>query len=90
MLSEVALWIAKTIGAEKLKQALNRSSLTSENRSLKKALRESQERREELERVNELLARVARDRDDYFAEVVRLRQEIAALRAELARPGDGR
>lgn len=53
-------------------------------RSLKKALRESQERREELEGVRDLLARLHAERDTAEAEVIRLRVENVRLREELA------
>ena len=56
-----------------------------ELRSARKALAESQERREELEEVARLLERTAGQRDAYFEELVRLRAENVALRAEVER-----
>lgn len=73
MLAEVGLWLAKTLGAEQIKRMLGRRGLQAENRSLKKALSDSQQRREELEGAFELLSRLVKERDQLQAEVIRLR-----------------
>lgn len=85
MLAEVGLWLAKTIGADQLKRLLGRRGLQAENRSLKKALVDSQQRREELEGIADLLSRLDKERDQLQAEVIRLRVENAALRAAAER-----
>ena len=80
MLAEVGLWLAKTLGAEQIKRLLGKRGLQAENRSLKKALNDSQQRREELESVYDLLSRLYNERDQLQAEVIRLRAENVALR----------
>lgn len=89
MLIEVGLWLAKAIGGEQIKRLLNLRGLQAELRSLKKALRDSQERREELEGVFDVLARLHAERDAAQAEVFKLRVENADLLRRLdARAGN--
>ena len=80
MRADVGLWLAKTLGAEQIKRLLGKRGLQAENRSLKKALNDSQQRREELESVYDLLSRLYNERDQLQAEVIRLRAENVALR----------
>lgn len=47
--AEILAWIAKTIGGQLVKDGMGRTVLKRENRALKKALLESQERRENLD-----------------------------------------
>lgn len=81
--AEILAWIAKTVGGQLVKDGMGRTALKRENRSLKKALLESQERREELEATAEIIARIALQRDSYFAEIVKLRAENVELRIAL-------
>ena len=87
MLVEVGLWLAKAIGGEQIKRLLNRRGLQAELRSVRKALQDSQQRREELEGVYELLARLHAERDAAQAEALRLRVENVRLRERLAKRG---
>ena len=80
MIADVAVWLAKTVGGDQLKTLLQRRGLKAELRSLKKALIESQQRREELEGVAALLLKLHRERDALQAELARLRIEAAELR----------
>jgi predicted nuclease with TOPRIM domain len=83
VLVDVGLWLAKAIGGEQIKRLLNRRGLQAEMRSLRKALRESQERREELEGVYDLIERLHAERDAAQAEALRLRVENVRLRERL-------
>jgi predicted nuclease with TOPRIM domain len=83
VLIDISLWLAKAIGGEQIKRLLNRRGLQAEMRSLKKALRESQDRRDELEGVYELLERLHAERDAAQAEALRLRVENIRLRERL-------
>lgn len=85
MLAEVGLWLVKTLGAEQIKRLLGKRGLQAENRSLKKALTDSQQRREELEGVYDLLTRLYNERDQLQAEVIRVRTENVTLREALVR-----
>ena len=87
MLVDVGLWLAKAIGGEQIKRLINRRGLQAELRSLRKALRESQERREELEVVYALLSRPQAERDAAEAEELKLRVENVRLREKLAKRG---
>lgn len=76
------MWLAKLFGGEAIKARLSRFGTRAELRVLKKALQESQQRRDELEEAAALFAQVCEDRDRLFAEVIRLRLENRALREE--------
>lgn len=82
----------KLLGGEAIKGQLGKRGLKADLRILKKALEDSQHRRAELEAAAGVVERIARERDDYFTEVVRLRAENVALRAALDRldRGEGR
>lgn len=64
---------------------MGRSGLTRQNKILIKALEESQNRRAELEDAARIIADIARQRDEHFSEIVKLRAENVALRDALAR-----
>ncbi|QMW22091.1 hypothetical protein [Sandaracinobacteroides saxicola] len=55
-----------------------------ELRSIKRALREAQERADELEAVNQLFERMEAQRDAFQAEAIRLRLRVAELESELS------
>lgn len=84
---ELLAWLAKLVGGEAVKAQLGKRGLKAELRILRKALEDSQNRRAELESAADLLSRIARQRDDHFAEILRLRAENAALREALKRTG---
>ncbi|MBX9729895.1 MAG: hypothetical protein K2X59_01080 [Sphingomonas sp.] len=86
---EVIAWLAKTIGAHAIKDRMGRSSLKRQNAMLAKALEDSQNRRGELEDAGRIVAEIARQRDQYFSEIVKLRAENVALRAALEKLGKG-
>lgn len=75
-----ALWLLRTVGGQAVKDRFNRRGLNTQLRSLQKALLDSQDDRDRLRGVEAILERVARDRDIYFAEIVRLRAENVAMR----------
>lgn len=83
--AEVLGWLAKLVGGEAIKSQLGKRGLKAEVRILRKALEDSQNRRAELEGAAELVSRIARQRDDHFADILRMRDENAALRDELKR-----
>lgn len=82
---EILVWLAKTIGGQAIKDRIGRAGLKRQNRVLTKALEESQHRRADLEDAARIVASIAAQRDSYFAEIVRLRAENVALRAEVER-----
>jgi hypothetical protein len=86
---EIIAWLAKTIGSQAIKDRMGRSGLKRQNAVLAKALEDSQNRREELEDAARFVAQIARQRDAYFAEIVKLRAENVALRDSLAQSGQG-
>ena len=85
MLAEFGLWLVKTIGGERIKRLFAKRGLQAELRSIKQALADSQAEREALVGSAERLEMALRDRDRLHAEVIRLRVENVALRAELER-----
>ena len=80
---EIFGWLAKTVGAQLLKDRLGRTGLKRQNASLMQALQDSQARRAELEDAARIVEEIARQRDQYFAEIVKLRAENVALRERL-------
>lgn len=80
-----ALWLLRTVGGQAVKNRFNRRGLNTQLRSLQKALLDSQDDRDRLRGVEAILERVARDRDTYFADIVRLRAENVVMRDQLAR-----
>lgn len=82
---EIIAWLAQIIGGQAIKDRMGRSGLKRQNKILTKALEESQNRRAELEDAARMIAEIARQRDQYFSEIVRLRAENVALRDALAK-----
>jgi hypothetical protein len=82
---EFLIWLAQLLASEKVKSKLGERGLKSDIVMLRKALKASQARTEELEGVADLLERVAAQRDSYFEELLRLRGELQRLNAELVR-----
>ena len=82
------LWLIAKIGEQKLRELLNRNSSEADIRTLKQALRDSQQRRAELEGISEIVERVARQRDALFEENMQLHADNRQLRERLKALGD--
>jgi len=87
---EIVAWLAKAIGSQAIKDRMGRSGLKRQNAVLAKALEDSQNRRAELEDAALLVAEIARQRDAYFTEIVKLRAENVALTQTLAKIAKGK